>query len=119
MGDAAVRAEVSGVHGQAFGRVKDLSLTGAAVQFGVEQTTAFVSGEKTTLVFHFQYERPVQVEVIVRTQTEMDGFRQFGFTFLTPCWTSVFRAICTTYRLTVWVLSSTRGPEKNWYLVLT
>ena len=84
MGDAAVRAEVSGVHGQAFGRVKGLSLTGAAVQFGVEQTTAFVSGEKATLIFHFRHERPVQVEAIVRTQTEMDGFRQFGFTFLTP-----------------------------------
>lgn len=84
MGEAAVRAEVSGERGQAFGRVKDLSLTGAAVQVSVEQTTAFASGEKVTLILHFQQERPVQVQAIVRTQTDMDGFRQFGFTFLAP-----------------------------------
>ena len=80
----AIRAEVSGEHGQAFGRVKDLSLTGAAVQISVDQEVAFSSGEKVTLILHFEQERSVQVEASVRTQTEMDGFLQFGFLFLVP-----------------------------------
>ena len=82
--NAAVRVEVSGERGRALGRVKDLSLTGAAVQISAEQTTAFVSGEKVTLLLHFQQGRPVHVEAIVRTQTEMEGFWQYGFAFLTP-----------------------------------
>ena len=83
-GDAAIRAEVSGRRGQALGHVKDLSLLGAAIQFSVQQTTPFVSGEKVTLNLHFQQERSVQVEAIVRTQTELDGCWQFGFIFIAP-----------------------------------
>ena len=83
-GDAAIRAEVSGTRGQALGHVKDLSLLGAAIQFSFEQTTPFVSGEKVTLKIHFQQERSVQVEAVVRTQTEMDGCWQLGFTFIAP-----------------------------------
>ena len=83
-GDPAIRAEVSGERGQASGHVKDLSLQGAAIQFSVEQTTPFGSSERVTLVFYLQQERSVQVEAIVRTQTEMDGFWQFGFVFVAP-----------------------------------
>ena len=83
-GDTGIRVEVSGERGQASGHVKDLSLYGAAIQFGVEQTTPFVSSERVTLVFHFQEERSVQVEAVVRTQTEMDGFWQLGFVFIAP-----------------------------------
>ena len=83
-GDTVIRAEVSGERGQASGHVNDLSLYGAAIQFSVEQTTPFDSSERVTLVFHFPQERSVQVEAIVRTQTEMDGFWQFGFVFIAP-----------------------------------
>ncbi len=83
-GDAAIRAEVVGEHGQAVGRVKDLSLSGAAVQIRVDQYTAFVSGEKVTLILHLEQERSVQVEALVRTETQMDGFWQFGFAFVAP-----------------------------------
>ena len=83
-GNADIRAEVTGERGQASGHVKDLSLTGVAVQIGVEQNAAFVSGEKVTLVIHFDEARSVEAEAIVRTETEMAGFRQFGFAFLAP-----------------------------------
>ena len=83
-GDAVIRVEVAGERGQAVGQVKDLSLTGAAVQISVDQNTPFVSGEKLTLILHFEQERSVQVQAVVRTQTEMDGFWQFGFAFVSP-----------------------------------
>jgi len=82
--DAGIRADVDGARGRASGRVTDLNLTGVAVQIGVAQPPAFVHGESVTLVLHFDTARSVQIEAIVHTHTEMDGFDQFEFAFVDP-----------------------------------
>ena len=83
-GDAAIRAEVGGESGPAFGDVLDLSLKGTAVQISLDQDPAFVIGETVTLTLRFERGRSVQVEASLRARTDLDGFRCFNFAFLNP-----------------------------------
>ena len=82
--DSAIRAEVRGKSCQVSGQVTDLRVTGAAVRVDVAQDGTFAEGERVTLVLGFEDGRSVQADATVQSETEMDGYLQFGFSFVTP-----------------------------------
>ena len=48
------------------------------------RTLPFAVREKVTLALDSKGKRSVQIEAIVRTRNERDGFRLFGFSFSRP-----------------------------------
>ena len=83
-GDEAIRAMVSGESGQAVGEVLDMNMEGTSVRIDLEQNPTFAVREKVTLALDSKGKRSVQIEAIVRTRNERDGFRLFGFSFSRP-----------------------------------
>lgn len=87
--DEAIRARISGDACQSVGEITDLSLTGATVRIGLEEDAHFAVSENVTVSLDPKRMRSVQVLAIVRSRTELDGFRNFGLAFPNP---SILRA---------------------------
>jgi hypothetical protein len=82
--DDAIRAEVVGQSGRAFGDVLDLSLNGAAVRIAITENPTFSVGEPVTVHFLCTPAGQVEVQAKVQARSELDDSRRFGFAFEDP-----------------------------------
>ena len=65
--------------------MKHLSLTGAAIQIGLEEEPPFAVGDQVTLILHFEAQRSVQLGAIIQSENDLSGGgRQFDVAFVNP-----------------------------------